>query len=69
MLDPEQARLYEETGKITLTAQQLAIIQPVLETRAKVFIKSIEDEFGVHSVRGADDAKELGVGVFSWDEG
>jgi len=35
ILDPEQARLYEETGKITLSAKQLAIIRPVLESGQK----------------------------------
>jgi hypothetical protein len=69
ILDPEQTRLYEETGKIALSAKQLAIIGPVLERRAKTFLKAVEDEFGTHSARASDDAKTIGVGVFSWDDG
>lgn len=69
LLDPEQARLYEETGEITLSARQLAIIRPILEKRAKAFIKSVEDEFAPRGVKDSDgDRKVLGVGVFSWDE-
>jgi hypothetical protein len=69
ILDPEQARLYEETGKITLSARQLEIIRPILEERAKTFIKSVESEFVARGVKDADDQKSIGVGVFSWDEG
>jgi hypothetical protein len=68
ILDPEAMRLYEETGKITLSARQMAIIRPVLEERARNFIKSIESEFAVRSVNETDDPKDMGVGVFSWDE-
>jgi hypothetical protein len=69
ILDPETMRLYEETGKITLSARQMAIIRPVLEERAKNFVKSIESEFAARSVKDPDDPKSIGVGVFSWDEG
>jgi hypothetical protein len=69
ILDPETMRLYEETEKITLSARQMAIIRPVLEERAKNFVKSIESEFAARSVKDADDPKSIGVGVFSWDEG
>jgi Family of unknown function (DUF6502) len=67
--DPEQARLYEETGKITLSARQMEIIRPILEERAKTFIKSVESEFVARGVKDADDQRSIGVGVFSWDEG
>jgi hypothetical protein len=69
ILDPGQARLYEETGKITLSARQMEIIRPILEERAKNFIKSVESEFVARGVKDADDPKSIGVGVFSWDEG
>jgi hypothetical protein len=69
ILDPEQARLYEETGKITLSSKQLATIGPMLERRAKTFLKAVEDEFGAPSARDSGDAKTIGVGVFSWDDG
>ena len=70
ILDPEQARLYEETGKLTLSARQLAILRPVLEKRAKAFIKAVEDEVAARGVKDSDDdRKTMGVGVFSWDEG
>jgi hypothetical protein len=69
ILDPEQMRLYEETGKITLSARQMAIIRPILEQRAKTFLLSIEREFGARAVKDVDDQKSIGVGVFSWDEG
>jgi hypothetical protein len=47
----------------------MAIIRPVLEERAKNFVKSIESEFAARSVKDPDDPKSIGVGVFSWDEG
>jgi hypothetical protein len=70
ILDPEQSRLYEETGTLTLSARQLAILRPVLEKRAKAFIKAVEDEVAARGVKDSDDdRKTMGVGVFSWDEG
>jgi hypothetical protein len=68
-LEPEQARLYEETGKITLSARQMEIIRPILEERARNFFKSVENEFGARGLKDADEQKSIGVGVFSWDEG
>jgi hypothetical protein len=68
ILDPEAMRLYEETGKMTISARQMAIIRPVLEERTRSFIKSIESEFAPRGVRDTDDPKGIGVGVFSWDE-
>jgi hypothetical protein len=47
ILDPEAMRLYEETGKMTISARQMAIIRPVLEERTRSFIKSIESEFAL----------------------
>jgi hypothetical protein len=47
----------------------MAIIRPVVEERARSFIKSIESEFAARGVKDADDPKSIGVGVFSWDEG
>jgi hypothetical protein len=69
ILEPEQMRLYEETGKITLSARQMAIIRPILEQRAKTFLLSVEREFSARGVKEVDDQKSIGVGVFSWDEG
>jgi hypothetical protein len=69
ILDPEQARLYFETGKIALTSEQLALLRPVIERRAKTFLQALEDEFGLLRSPGKGaEAKTMSVGVFSWHE-
>jgi hypothetical protein len=69
ILNPEQARLYDETGKIQLSAQQLALLRPVIERRAKTFLQALESEFGLLRTpdKGAE-SKTMSVGVFSWHE-
>jgi hypothetical protein len=68
MLDPDAARLYEETGQITLSSEHLRLLRPVLEQRARVFLKGIENEFGRRGTKTTEDSQSMGVGVFSWEE-
>lgn len=68
MLEPEQARLYEETGQFVLNAEQLRILRPVLEQRARVFLKGIEAEFGRQRTQATPDARSMAVSVFAWED-
>jgi Family of unknown function (DUF6502) len=69
ILEPEQARLYDETGKIDLTAEQLALLRPVIERRAKTFLQALESEFGLRRApEKGIESKTFGVGVFSWQD-
>jgi Family of unknown function (DUF6502) len=69
ILDAQQSRLYAETKTIRLTAEEIALVRPVLERRAKTFIEALESEFRARtSTSRHENAKKIGVSVFSWDE-
>jgi hypothetical protein len=69
ILNPAQGRYFAETKPINLTAQQLMLIQAVLERRAKTFLDSVENEIQSRSVTPLhEDTKRMGVGVYSWEE-
>jgi hypothetical protein len=69
ILEPEHARLYDETGKIELTAEQLALLRPVIERRAKTFLQALESEFGLpRAPEKGVEVKTAGVSVFSWQD-
>jgi hypothetical protein len=69
ILETQQARVYLETKSILLSAKELALIRPVLERRAKTFLEALEAEFRARSATSLhDNAKKVGVTVFSWDE-
>lgn len=69
ILDAKGARLYEETGRMPLTPEQLKLFRPILERRTKVFLQALENEFRVQGVaEPAAIYHGMGVSVFSWDE-
>jgi hypothetical protein len=69
ILETHQARVYLETKSILLSAKELALIRPVLERRAKTFLEALENEFRARSATSLhDNAKKIGVSVFSWDD-
>jgi hypothetical protein len=69
ILDTQQSRLYAETKPIRLSAKEVALIRPVLERRAKTFLQALESEFRARSATSLhENAKKIGVSVFSWDE-
>jgi hypothetical protein len=69
ILDADSSRLYAETKSIRVTAQELALIRPVLERRTKTFLEALEAEFRARSATSLhENTKKIGVSVFSWDE-
>ena len=66
--DAEHPRLYAETKALSLSMEQLAIIQAVLERRAKTFIAALESECQTRGGGEKGKAKRIGVSVFAWDE-
>jgi hypothetical protein len=69
ILNPKQRRLYSETQPMKLNAQQLAVIQAVLERRAKAFLDALESEFQVREDSVLhEETKETTVGVYYWQE-
>jgi Family of unknown function (DUF6502) len=69
IVSAKQSRLYAETKTMRLNAQQFAVIRAVLERRAKTFIAAVESECQARSAGGPDEeAKRIGVSVFSWEE-
>jgi hypothetical protein len=67
--NPAQVRYFAETKAINLTAQQLLVIQAVLERRAKTFLDSVENEIQSRSAASLHgDTKRMGVAVYSWED-
>lgn len=62
--DPKQ--LYEESETLKLSADQIALIKPMLERRVKAFLLSVENEFRGHIDKDRVEDQEFGVSVFSW---
>ena len=67
--DEKVSSVAEETKPVRLTPAQLALLMPRIERRVVAFVKSIESELQTaYRVEDAADAKEFGVGIYSWDE-
>jgi Family of unknown function (DUF6502) len=67
--NPKQRRLHAETAPMKLNAQQLALIQALLERRAKSFLDGIEGEFQVREESTLhQETKQVGISVYSWEE-
>ena len=69
LVSAERSRLYAETKTLNLSGEQVALVRALLDRRAKTFIAALESECQTRSVTGAKgNAKQMGVGVFAWEE-
>jgi hypothetical protein len=64
--DGEPKQVYEESETLKLSAEQIALIRPMLERRVKAFLQSVENEFRGHTDKHRVEEQEFGVSVFSW---
>jgi hypothetical protein len=64
--DSATPTFYDESETINLSAEQIALVRPILERRARTFLKAIETEFAGRGRAVKDEEAELGVSVFSW---
>ena len=66
--DTESKQVYEESGTLKLSAQQIALMRPMLERRVKAFLIGVENEFRGQVDKDRVEEQEFGVSVFSWTE-
>jgi hypothetical protein len=64
--DGDSKQLYEESDPLKLSAEQIALLRPMLERRVKAFLQSVENEFRAEGNKDKVEEQEFGVSVFSW---